>query len=288
MRLALGTAQFGLAYGIANQAGRTGTDAAGRIMSEARRSGMDMLDTAIAYGESERVLGKIGIADWHVISKLPPLPETCVDVAGWVEEQVKGSLARLGVRQLYAILLHRPGQLFDARGRQLFDALEGIKRQGYVSKIGVSSYAPDELKRLFDHFPFDLVQAPLNILDRRLVESGWAQCLQRLGVELHTRSAFLQGLLLMPASSRPRKFDRWQPIWYTWERWLQDTGISPLEACLRYALSVMEVDRVVVGVDSVEHLHQILTVYDEALPSLPVWSSPIEIELIDPSCWSRL
>lgn len=288
MRLALGTVQFGLAYGIANEAGRVGLDEARRIVREAAAGGIDMVDTAIAYGESEQVLGEIGLADWRVVSKLPALPAACTDVAGWVEEQVAGSLERLGIQKLHAVLLHRPEQLFDAHGERLFEALVGIRERGYAGKIGVSVYAPDELDRLFDRFAFDLVQAPLNILDRRLVASGWAQRLRRLGIELHARSAFLQGLLLMSASNRPAKFDRWQSVWHAWEHWLQETGLSPLEACLRYALSVTEVDRVIVGVDGIEHLHQILAVKDDALSSLPAWPIPIEAELIHPSFWSEL
>ena len=288
MKLALGTAQFGLSYGIANKSGRVGFDEAKRILRDAACKGIDMLDTAIAYGDSEQVLGKIGVADWHVVSKIPALPAECTDVASWVEQTVQGSIDRLGVGQLYAVLLHRPSELFEAHGKQLFDALKHVKERGYARKIGVSVYVPDELEPLFDHFSFDLVQAPLNILDRRLIESGWTQRLKLMSVELHTRSVFLQGLLLMPTSNRPAKFDRWQHIWREWERWLQELGISPLEACLRYVLSVDEVDRAVIGVDSVKHLCEILEVTGGVLPNLPRWQRPIDADLINPSRWNKI
>ncbi len=287
-RLALGTVQFGLEYGIANESGCINFDEAGRILAEAADSGIDLLDTAIGYGDSERVLGQIGVADWKIISKLPALPDECPDVAGWVDAQVAGSLARLGVGSLYAVLLHRPNQLFEARGEQLHEALDRLKAHGRTEKIGISIYAPDELDRLFDGMRFDLVQAPLSILDRRLVDSGWAQRLKRLGVELHVRSVFLQGLLLMPASRRPVKFGRWQPLWSEWQRWLDETRLTPLQACLRYALSVGEVDRVVVGVDGVAQLREILAAATGPLTSLPSWPQNIDIDLLNPSRWNQL
>ncbi|CAL61301.1 putative NAD(P)-linked oxidoreductase [Herminiimonas arsenicoxydans] len=287
-RLALGTVQFGLAYGVANNSGQIDPNQAGKILAEARQAGINMLDTAIAYGDSERTLGQIGVAGWRIVTKLPEMPETCSDVAEWVESQVKGSLDRLGVQQLHAVLLHRPAQLLEARGPQLFAALEHLKMLGYTKKIGISIYDPSELDSLFSKMNFDLVQAPLNILDRRLVDSGWARRLKHIGAELHVRSAFLQGLLLMSSEKRPQKFNRWQSLWLEWDRWLNEVGLSPLEACLRYTLSVEEVDSVVVGVDSVEQFREIHAAANGVLPGLPAWPHAIDPVLLNPALWSKL
>lgn len=288
-RLALGTVQFGLEYGIANESGRVSLNEVNNILTEAASHGIGLLDTAISYGDSEHVLGRVGVADYKIVSKLPALPDECTDIAGWVDAQVAGSLARIGVDSLYAVLLHRPDQLFDTRGKQLLKALEHLKVQGRTQKIGISIYAPDELTRLSDGMHFDLVQAPLNILDRRLIDSGWAQRLKRLGIELHARSVFLQGLLLMSDSRRPAKFRRWQGIWSEWERWLNEVGLTPLQACLRYALSVEEVDKVVVGVDSVGQLREILVAAAAgSLTGLPNWPQSIDIDLLNPSRWNQL
>jgi aryl-alcohol dehydrogenase-like predicted oxidoreductase len=287
-RLALGTVQFGLEYGIANQAGRVGLREADRILSEAWACGIDTLDTAIAYGESEQTLGNIGVDKWKVVSKLPAVPEGETAVAEWVLGQVRGSLEHLGLERLYAVLLHRPGQLFETQGQKLLAALELLKSSGLAEKIGVSVYRPQELDRLYSLGHFDLVQAPLSILDRRLSESGWAKRLKSMGVELHVRSVFLQGLLLMPASARPTKFARWPSIWHEWERWLREQGLPPLDACLRYVLSVPEVDKIVVGVDHVEQLRQITEAATGGLSTLPQWPQVVDSDLINPARWSQL
>lgn len=288
MRLVLGTAQFGLEYGIANQTGQVAFDEVGNILAAARSLGIDTLDTAVAYGDAESVLGKADVSDWQVISKLPALPDNVENVSDWVKAQIDGSLARLGVDHLYAVLLHRPGQLFEAHGKSLLQALQSLKAQGIARKIGVSIYAPAELERLFGEVNFDLVQAPFNILDRRLVETGWARRLKAMNVEVHARSVFLQGLLLMTAQQRPAKFARWQNVWAEWCRWLQENELTPLQACMRYVLLVPEVDRIVVGVDSVRQLREIHDAAGKTLPNLPSWPQTVDENLINPSNWNTL
>lgn len=288
-RLALGTVQFGLEYGVANQAGHVPLEVVRTILQQAASQGIGTLDTAIAYGNSESILGQACVESWSVVTKLPSLPEGCADVAGWVESQIEGSLSRLGVSQLHGVLLHRPEQLLNGQyGLALSKALQHIKVQGMTRKIGVSVYGPEELDRLAGQMPFDLVQAPLNILDRRLIDSGWVKRLKEQGTELHVRSAFLQGLLLMAPDHRPEKFARWHSLWFEWARWLEDTGLTAVQACLAYVMGANGIDKVVVGVESVKQLNEIIAASHSALPSLPNWPQTIETDLINPGRWSQL
>jgi aryl-alcohol dehydrogenase-like predicted oxidoreductase len=290
MKIALGTVQFGLEYGIANQSGRVRFEDARHILEQAAAHGINTLDTAIAYGESERTLGRLGVANWNLVTKLPELPHDCADVDKWVSTQIEYSVTRLGVSQLHGVLLHRPVQLLGAFGKQLSDSMLRLKAQGTTRKIGVSIYSPEELARIIDVMPLDLVQAPLNILDQRLVESGWANRLTDLGIELHARSAFLQGLLLMSPEQRPLKFSGFNSIWTEWSRWLEYTGFTPIQACLGYVLNISAVNKVVVGLDSAAHLKEIIATSQMQLklPSLPNWKPPIATDLISPDRWSQL
>ncbi len=288
MKLALGTVQFGLVYGVANTSGRVSEQEAGVILQCAQACGLDTLDTAIAYGESEVVLGRLGIERWNTVTKLPAVPENCQSVEEWVNEQVQQSISRLGVSQLHGVLLHRPDQLLEKMGPALYRALQSIKAQGKTRKIGVSVYGPTELDQLFDTYEFDLVQAPLNILDRGLVESGWAGRLHAAGVEVHTRSVFLQGLLLMPSAQRPVKFSPWANVWRSWHGWLEQEGITPLQACLRYVASLPQIGRVVVGVDTAVQLQQIVQAADGELATLPEFDTLQDARLINPASWNQL
>jgi aryl-alcohol dehydrogenase-like predicted oxidoreductase len=287
-RIILGTAQFGFKYGIANETGQVLPEVVESILSEAVTHGIKILDTAISYGDSESVLGALGVADWKIVTKLPPIPVDCGDVIFWAVDQIERSLARLGVNHIYGLLFHRPSELLGNHGRSLIDAQAFLKKWGLVQKIGVSVYAPEELTALTNIMPIELVQMPLNIIDRRLVESGWARRLKRDGVDVHVRSVFLQGLLLMPPSRRPIQFRRWAPFWEIWDDWLRDTGQTPLQACIRYALSVDHVDHVVVGIDSVNQLREILRAAQGSIGELPTWPQPPDPDLINPARWSLL
>ena len=288
MKLALGTVQFGLNYGITNLAGCVSEDDVGRILLRAKACNMDTLDTAIAYGKSEEVLGRVGIQSWKVITKLPAVPDACPDIKSWVNVQIRQSMERLGVIRIYGLLLHRPIQLLDPLGPALYAALIDIKAQGLVDKIGVSIYEPAELKPLLDRYTVDLVQAPVNILDRRLIETGWAESLRKAGVEVHSRSALLQGLLLMAADTRPAKFSRWADVFDVWDSWQLETGLTPLQACLRYVNECQDLDRVLVGVASVDQLEEIINALDGPLPSLPKFEPLKDTRLINPASWNML
>ena len=288
MKLALGTVQFGQKYGIANQSGQPSLDEVGEIISSARLSGITTLDTAIAYGDSEQRLGEIGISGWQVVSKLPPIPMNCPDVSAWVAHAVQNSLKRLKIEGLYALLLHRPDQLLGEEGEELYRALRQLQTDGATKRIGISIYDPDEFNEILGRYDFDIVQAPFSLIDQRLIESGWMSRLKMGNVELHARSIFLQGLLLLGAGRRPEKFNRWASLWRELDSSLVDARITALQACLRYALSFSEVTKVVVGVDSLTHLKEILRSADGPRPAFSTQLSCIDRELLNPAHWDSL
>ncbi|MBE0613479.1 MAG: aldo/keto reductase [Burkholderiales bacterium] len=287
-KLALGTVQFGLSYGIANRAGQVSRSEAKRMLQLAATNGIDTLDTAIPYGESEACLGELGVQSFKLVTKLPAVPDGCTAVSNWVQDQIAASMARLGVSQLYGLLLHRPEQLLGPTGRELYQALQGLKDSGRVQKIGVSIYAPSELDKITKLVCLDLVQAPFNLVDRRLHTTGWLQRLKDNGIEIHTRSVFLQGLLLMPREAIPTKFAAWSSLWEKWHRWLSEHDASAVRACLAFPLGFDEIDRVVVGADSAIQLAKII---EEVSATLSVDVPELQCDaesLINPSRWAAL
>ena len=287
-RLAFGTAQLGLRYGIANKDGKVSPATAKNMLELLTVNSVDMIDTAMAYGNSEVCLGKIGVENFKVVTKLPVVPDNCSNIRDWVKAQVDASLNRLGVKRLYGLLLHEPNQLLVDCGKILYQSLEELKELGKVQKIGVSVYNPEELEVLIPKYKFDLIQVPFNLIDRRLYKTGWLQRLKYLGIEIHSRSAFLQGLLLMSRESIPAKFMRWSYLWDKWQNWLRYNQISSVQACLAYPLFFSEIDRVVVGADNVKQLEQIINLSAEnKLIDFPGLCCDAD-ELINPGRWSEL
>ncbi len=287
-KLALGTVQFGIPYGIANNSGQVQPNEVSKILEVAKSSAIKTLDTAIAYGESEAALGQHKLSDFSVITKLPEVPGDTSNVISWVNRQLEGSLVRLNITALDSLLLHRPAQLLESFGGTLYRQLQDFKQQGLVKRIGISIYEPEELDVLCQHFHFDLIQAPFNIIDNRLSETGWLKRLQDIGTSLHARSVFMQGLLLMSRQQRPKKFSRWNDLWNEWDQWLEETEQTPLQACLRHALSVPEIEKVVVGVDSAAQLEQIIHDSKGACLSIPPGLSTADSKLLNPSNWNHL
>jgi aryl-alcohol dehydrogenase-like predicted oxidoreductase len=281
MRLALGTVQFGLSYGIANTHGQVAQDEIGAILATARHSGVDTLDTAIAYGDSEARLGQAGVVGFRLVSKLPKL-----ESAEGIDMIVRGSLQRLGIPMLHGLLLHRSEDLTGTHAQAIHTALSGLKADGLVRKIGVSIYDPTELEPIVSRFAIDMVQAPYNVIDRRLETSGWLGQLKDAGVEVHTRSALLQGLLMMAGTDRPPYFSRWASLWTRWDAWLAASGATPLAAALGFALADQRIDRVVLGVDSAVQLREVLSAAKLGSPPVPAELASDDIDLINPARWT--
>jgi aryl-alcohol dehydrogenase-like predicted oxidoreductase len=195
-------------------------------------------------------------------------------------------MERLQTPEVYGLLFHHSHDLVGPEGRQLYDAVERLRDHGRIRKVGVSIYEPNEAFSLLKRYSLDIVQAPLNLVDRRLVESGLLSELKDLGIEVHARSVFLQGLLLLNSKDMPYQFNQWRNLWRVWHEWLSNLQISPLEACLAYSFSVKGVDRIIVGADSSAQFMEIIKLAPKitALKCLPAISSTTE-DLINPSRW---
>ena len=297
MKIALGTVQFGLPYGIANCSGQTSRKAAARILDRARAAGATLLDTAIGYGEAEVVLGQIGAAraGWQIITKLPRLPVDLAprDVGPWSRSLVEGALERLDADHLEGVLLHRPDDLIGHCGVALAEAVHDLRRRGLTKATGLSIYGPDDLDRVLadglsaTSIPIDIVQSPTNVLDRRLEISGWARRLSEAGTRLHLRSAFLQGLLLLPPLGLPAHFDHALPDLHRWHDWLAINGVDALAGALRFVLSRDYAECAVLGMDSVHQLEQLLVAAQADCPIAPDELSSTNLNLLDPREWTK-
>ena len=286
MKLTLGTAQFGLDYGVANAIGKVNKEETLQILTFAKQVGINTLDTAIGYGDSEKRLGQAGIDSWNIITKLPEVNVEHSDINFWVNSQINNSLLRLNVLSVYGILLHRPLQLLEKNGSQLWNSLEGLKERSITEKIGFSVYSPDELDKLWKAgFIPDIVQAPYNVFDQRLKDSGWLSKLNDNKVEVHTRSVFLQGLLLMPSDKRPKYFSKWNNLFNEWDLWIKNNKISGLEAALNFVLSEYLIDKIIVGVDNKTQLSEVISASKKYTLCVPKILNTTDEKLINPSLW---
>ena len=287
MNLAIGTAQFGSNYGVSNQTGQISRREIKKILKGALRKGIYTLDTASAYGSSEQILGILGIKSFDVISKLERLPTDVKDTRKWIFEQILGSLTKLNVSSLCGYLLHYPQDLLGPDGDLLFETLFEAKAQGLIEKIGISIYDPRELDLLIGKYEFNIVQAPMNVFDRRIAESGWLDRLKNLGIEVHIRSVFLQGLLLMNASARPNFVRQWGDLFDVYDKWLRASSLTALQACIGTIKQFDGISKIIVGVSSLQEFEDIAeTTANTAVTNSPRYLISDDKDLINPSRWS--
>jgi aryl-alcohol dehydrogenase-like predicted oxidoreductase len=242
-KIALGTVQFGLNYGISNNLGKTPSKEVTELLIYCKDAGINYLDTAFGYGESEQVLGNNCLRSFRIISKF--LPET--DSKYDLENQFKLSLERLKVKSLFAYIAHRPAQVSKSN----WELLTNYKQQGKVNKIGFSFNEPYEVDMILDKgFIPDIVQAPFNYFDNRFVEKlGYLK--EQYKTEIHTRSTFLQGLFFMNPNDLP---DFFNPVKEDIENVHKNKYVAGF--LLNYSLSQTFIDKVVIGVNNKQQLIQ--------------------------------
>lgn len=290
-RLALGTVQFGLPYGVANTQGQVSYDQAEAMLGVMRTVGIDTIDTAIAYGEAETVLGRIGVSGFRLVSKLPALREPNLAVDDWVLTQVEASLERLHVPRLGGLMLHAPDDLLGPHGLALARGLQRARDTGLVERIGLSVYSPEQLTALVDRMPLEILQIPINVFDRRFVETGWLDRLVANNVEVHARSIFLQGLLIMPSNLIPSKFMPFRSQIDDWHSWLAGdaaAGMSAIQVCLAHVASYAGISRLVVGADSLAQLQGIIEAASFEPLRAPNSLASSATTLINPAQWNTL
>jgi aryl-alcohol dehydrogenase-like predicted oxidoreductase len=288
-KLTLGTAQFGLDYGVANKSGKIDFLNAKKIIDFAKKNGISTLDTASAYGKSEKLLGEIGIRDFEIITKLPKIPNEIKSVDEWFEENFYKSLERLKINSLSTLMVHNVSDILHEHGSALIKLLEKAKEDLLINKVGISIYSPYDLDSILNIYNFDVIQAPLNPLDTRLIESGWMDRLPQKNIDIHIRSIFLQGLLLMPYKDIPSKFNIFKHKLKEWHQWNDQNKIKPLETCIRFANSFDNVSKIIFGVDSLSQLSEIYKlskVKNKKIQDLDIATN--DDILIDPSRWSSL
>jgi aryl-alcohol dehydrogenase-like predicted oxidoreductase len=283
-RIVLGGAQLGLPYGILNGGETLSREEVARILDTAVDRGIDSIDTAIAYGQSESIIGETSQNRFNIISKLPPLPVDISNVSEWVHSQVQGSLSRLKCTSLDALLLHRPQDLTGAQGVELYDAIKSLMAEKMIDRFGVSIYSPDDLEGIIGTFDIHVVQAPLNVFDRRIL--GVTDQLSALNIEVHVRSIFLQGVLIASPQDRPQRFEPWSEHFALFDEWVRSSGVSAMACCMGFALQQSGIAKLVIGTTSAESLDEIMNSIPNSVLEVPTHLQSSVEQLIDPRIWN--
>lgn len=289
--LGLGTAQLGLPYGVSNRGGQPSEPEAGAILAKALEAGIRTFDTAPAYGESEALLGRLlpATTEARIVTKTPPLAGTSVTEADCeaLRRSAERSRERLGRERLDALLVHHGSDLGLRGGERLAEAVVGLRDEGIAARVGVSIYDREELDAARGLLPLDVVQLPLNAFDQRFLRDGTIAELREEGVEVHARSAFLQGLLLLEPAELPQRLNDAAEHLRRYHEARRAAGVPPIQAALAFVRAAA-VDVVLVGTNSAAELEQcVAALRSEPSPQLAYASLAVDDPaLIDPRRWT--
>ena len=296
MKLALGTVQFGLDYGVSNKQGQVSDQEIADILTLAAEHKIDTLDCASAYGNSEEKLGQtIQAKQFKLVTKIPSLTPTEQSILPYFKQ----SLTKLKRRQIDTLLLHDVSNLLAHPHAMLFiNELKQLKATEQVKRIGVSVYSPKQISDASKLMPLDVIQAPMNLLDQRLCLASTSDLFASATFKLHIRSAFLQGLILMEQDTWPTYFKPFYPLLRKINEASTYYGVSNLTLALAFLVQNSlknneigtHIEKIVVGVCSAQQLTEIIVSYEQAKNM--VWETNMwqafaseELALIDPSKW---
>ncbi|PXY02995.1 hypothetical protein DF185_02565 [Marinifilum breve] len=274
-RFGIGTVQFGLDYGVNNTLGKPSITTVKEILNCASLNGINCLDTARDYGDSEAVIGDCTnefVKSFDVVTKI---------TAKSIEEfntKVKDSLFHLKSNKLYGLLFHNFNDFKE--NEDLWIAATKLKEDGVVKKIGFSLYSPDQIDWLIKKSVcFDIVQVPFNIFDRRF--ESYFKLLKNMSVEVHVRSIFLQGLFFMEENKLPDHFLPVKNKIRLLHKISEKYSLSIAHICLWFGLLHTNIDKIIVGINSLKDLQRNLSILSDYKYSEDLLNDLIELEVYD-------
>lgn len=283
--IVLGTAQFGVAYGITNTAGRLDQTVVEEVIGTAIRGGVATLDTAFAYGDAEERVGR-------AVARLGSRPRVVTKIAlSDVDREGIGAVVSAASRRLHCerldVLLHRVDDVWDPKFPFVLEGLRKAREEGLIGSFGASVYDESALDSVIAAMPdLGLIQLPGSIVDRRMLDLRTVSELAHDGVEIHVRSVFLQGLLLLPPAQLPSRFALLGPALSAIDAHAAERGTSRIAVLIGAVTSEPTVAGVIVGATSAEEIRVTLEAAATDVDSrLELERLPDDI--LDPRRWAR-
>lgn len=280
-KITIGTANFVNNYNLIKPSCGIKLKNTRSIIKYSSLIGINSYDTA-PYYNSENILGRLTKFETTTYTKISF--DKNLNFKKKIINSINNSLRLLKKKKLDGVLFHNEKDLLMKNRKEIWNLILSLKKKGLIKKIGVSFYNPKYLIKIVKNFDLDFVQVPVNLFDKRFLDNRIISLLNKKNIEIHARSVFLQGLLLN-TKLISKKFLKWRSNFDKLNNFLKQKKISNLEACTNFVLQNKNLDKVIFGVNSVDHLMQIIKSINLKNINFNKLKSPKDLKLINPSLW---
>ena len=277
-RFVIGSANFTQKYGADST--KISNHEVKKILNLAKNNNIYKIDTAEAYLKREQVFKKLN-KNFQFYTKI--IPDQNWTSLEFCQQKLENHFKYFNTNKVEVIFFHDIKILFTKNGKKIFENLQNLKKKKFFHKIGLSIYDTDSLNYMTSNYDIDIVQCPYNVLDKRILNTGWFDKLKKLEIEVHARSIFLQGLLVNKSVYKKKYFKKWKKQISQWFTLLENNRISPIDYCLSDILN-SDFDKVVIGINNFDNLKEIINF--KKINMNKILNLKIDdIKLIDPRKW---
>jgi len=290
-KLIFGTANFSRNYGSARNQKNQSKKNIIKILNYLKKNKIYNLDTSIEYTNVDKKIKFSKYKNWKIITKInlerfqhyKSEDKILTKLILLLEKNAKNA----GVKNIEVLLLHNSNIMFTKNGDRYFSILKKLKHLKKIKKFGYSIYDFNTIDRLVKNFKPDILQCPYNIFDQRLNNNKLTGLLRKKKIEIHVRSVFLQGLLLLKIKNLPSKFSKWKNNFIKLDNWTKTHNYSKLEVCLNFIIHNKLIDKIVFGAEDLNQMKQILSLDLDKKIKLPKNMSVCDESLINPLKWKE-
>ena len=277
-RIIIGSANFAQKYGAAPT--KIDRKEIKKILNLSKKNNIFKIDTAEGYFNEINLFKNMDKKFKFTTKMKPDHRWTSLD---FCQEKIGNHFKKFNGNEIQTLLFHDTDILFKKIGKKIFQNIETLKKKKYFKKIGLSIYDTECLNYLIPNYSFDVVQCPYNILDKRIINSGWFSKLKDKGIEIHIRSIFLQGLLVNKLVYKKKYFQKWRLFFIKWFQNLENNNISPIDYCLSDLLN-HDFDQIIIGINNCDNLKEIIN-FKIIKNKKMLNFKKVELKLIDPRKW---
>lgn len=284
-KLIIGSANFGLNYGIKNNFNKLSFEKIKKILKYAEKNKIQMIDTASSYGDAELKIGKVKLKNFKYISKVKITKKKRKDIKKEISRQFNKTLKNLNKKKIYAVLIHNLLRLNNYQLKSAFEFLHILKKNKKISKLGFSTYGDYKIKFILNKFSVDIIQTSLNVLDNRAFSKELLKLYKRKKIKIHARSILLQGLLVSQKLNVPKKIkNEWNKNKKIWFDFCKEKKFDPIKLAVNYVLQKKIVDKIILGFDLKDQLVNILNMENKKIKFTNLNFKKID-RIINPYLW---